>query len=162
MNNKEVCKYVRTLDPRINSIKEEYISDLCVREGYGQTCGGYLMTCKRDSNILEELSQKDHFLNYYSDKGDKFPSYHYLRCPQLLLFIAEIAGVLSEDLKNAYRIVKVYENANQLRYKEKSGNYMWGKEAFRDFKSKIHINEVVKIIKDAENWDEVIAETKKL
>lgn len=162
MNNKEVCEYVRTLDPHINSIKEEYISDLCVKEGYGQSCGGYLMSCKKDRTILEEISQKDHFLNYYSDKGNKFLTYHYLRCPQLLLFIAEIAGVLSEDLKNAYRIVKVYENANQLRNKDKNGNYMWGTESFRDFKSKIHINEVVKIIKDAENWDAVRDETKKL
>lgn len=162
MNNKEVCEYVCTLDPHKNNIEEKYISDLCVEEGYGQSCGGYLTTCKKDSIKLDEISQKDHFLNYYSDKGVGFPTYHYLRCPQLLLFIAEIAGVSRENLKKAYRIVKGYENSNQLRNKDKNGNYMWGKQAFREFKSQTHINDVVKIIRKAENWDEVRIRTRKL
>nr|WP_308743435.1 hypothetical protein [uncultured Anaerocolumna sp.] len=164
MNNREVCEYVNTLEPHNNNNGEEYISDLCVKQGYGQSCGGYLKTCKKDDIKLAEPSQKQHFLNYYGDKcmAEKLPTYYYLRCPQLLLFIAEIAGVSRENLKNAYTIVKEYENANKIRNKEKNANYMWRKQAFRDFKLKIHISEVVRIIRTAENWEEVRNRTEKL
>lgn len=162
MNNGKVCKYVRTIEPHKNNIGKEYISDLCVKQGYGQSCGGYLKTCKKDDIKSSELSQKVHFLNYYSDKAEKLLAYYYLRCPQLLLFIAEIAGVSSKSLENAYKIVRDYEDDNKLKNKGKNGNYMWGKQAFRDFKSQIHISDVVRIIRDAENWDEVRERTLKL
>ena len=162
MNNGKVCEYVRTLEPHKNNIGEEYISDLCVKEGYGQSCGGYLNTCKKDDIKLAEPSQKEHFLNYYGDKIEKLPNYYYLRCPQLLLFIAEIAGVSSKSLEEAYKIVKDYENANKLRNKDKNANYMWGKQAFREFKSKIHFTDVVTIIRNSENWDEVREKSMKL
>lgn len=162
MNNGKVCEYVRTIEPHKNSIEEEYVSDLCVKQGYGQSCGGYLKTCKKDEIKLSEPSQKEHFLNYYGDKAEQLPTYYYLRCPQLLLFIAEIAGVSSKSLEDAYEIVRDYENANKLRNKDKNANYMWGKQAFRDFKSQIHISDVVRIIRNAENWDEVRERTMKL
>jgi len=162
MNNGKVCEYVRTIEPHKNSIGDEYISDLCVKQGYGQSCGGYLKACKKDDIKLAEPSQKEHFLNYYEDKTEKLPTYYYLRCPQLLLFIAEIAGVSRKSLKDGYEIVRDYENTNKLRYMEKNANYMWGKQAFRDFKSKIHISDVIIIIRNAENWDEVIERTMKL
>jgi hypothetical protein len=127
MNNGEVCDYVRrTIDPH----KNKYIADSCVKEGYGQSCGGYLKDCNK-----KYISQKEHFLNYYDDKAEKPPTYSYLRCPQLLLFIA---GVSRKSLEKAYETVKNYEDANKLKDDEKNGNYMWGKQAFREFKSKIH------------------------
>ncbi|MCW6110142.1 ORF6N domain-containing protein [Clostridium sporogenes] len=162
MNNGKVCEYVRTIEPHKNNFGEEYISDLCVKQGYGQSCGGYLKTCKKDDIKLAEPSQKEHFLNYYDDKAEKLPTYNKLRCPQLLLFIAEIAGVSKKSLKDAYKIVMDYENDNKLRYKEKNANYMLGKQALRDFKSQIHISEVISIIKNAENWNDVIEGTMKL
>jgi len=115
MNNGKVCEYVRTVDPHKNSIGEEYLSDLCVKQGYGQSCGGYLKTCKKDNMKLEEPSQKEHFINYYGAKAEKRPTYNYLRCPQLLLFIAEIAGVSRESLETAYKTVIDYESTNELR-----------------------------------------------
>lgn len=148
MNNEKVCDYVRTIDPHQISI-----GDLCVKQGYGQSCGGYLITCKRGK--LEEPSQKEHFLNYYGNKAEKLPTYNYLRCPQLLLFIAEIAGVSSKRLEDAYKILRDYEDKKDLRNKEKNANYIWGKPDFREFKTKIHINALVRIIRDAYNWDEV-------
>lgn len=39
---------------------------------------------------------------------------------------------------------------------------MCGKQAFRKFKSKIHISDVVRIIIEAENWDVVRERTMKL
>lgn len=162
MNNGKVCEYVRTIESHKNNIGNEYIADLCVKQGYGQSCGGYLKTYKKDDMKLAEPSQKEHFLNYYGDKAEKLPTYFYLRCPQLLLFIAEIAGVSSISLEAAYKVVSDYENDNKLRNKEKNANYMWGTQAFRDFKSQIHIRDVVKIIRNAENWDEVKERTMKL
>lgn len=162
MNNGKVCEYVRTIEPHKNNIGEEYISNLCVMQGYGQSCGGYLKACNKYDIKLAEPSQKEHFLNYYDDKAGNLPTYNYLRCPQLLLFIAEIAGVSRKNLKDAYKIVMDYENTHKLRYNEKNGNYMWGKQVFREFKSKIHINDVVGIIRNAENWEEVIKRTMKL
>ncbi|WP_394897802.1 hypothetical protein [Clostridium butyricum] len=162
MDNGKVCQYVQTIEPHKNNIGKEYISDLCVKQGYGQSYGGYLKNCKKDHLKFAEPSQKEHFLNYYEDKAEKLPTYYYIRCPQLLLFIAEIAGVPRKSLKDAYEIVRDYENINELRYKEKNANYMWGTQAFRDFKSQLHISDVIRIIRNAENWDEVIEKTMKL
>lgn len=153
MKNRDVCDYVKTIDPQ----KDNYIADFCVKEGYGQSCGGYLKDCNK-----KYMSQKEHFLNYYGDKTEALPTYDSLRCPQLLLFIAEIAGVSKESLEKAYEIVKNYEDDNKLKDTEKDGNYMWGKPAFRKFKSKIHISAIVKIIIEADNWDVVRERTMKL
>lgn len=157
MNNKEICDYVQTVD--LHNIRKTYISELCVREGFGQSCGGYLEPGK------EYLSQKEHFLNYYGgrDKAEKWPSYSYLRCPQLLLFIAELAGVSRKKLESAYEELKKYETENSLKdSKEKNGNYLWGKQIFRDFKEQLCIHAIAKIIKNSKNWDEVKVQTKEL
>lgn len=108
--------------------------------------------------------QKEHFLNFYGkkDKEEKLPSYYYLRCPQLLLFIAEIAGVSKERLEDAYGMVKAYEDGNNLRNKQKNGNYMWGRQEFRDFKTKLQITALVKIIRQAKRWDDVKEQVAKL
>lgn len=162
MNNREVCEYVRKLDSDKNCEGKEYFADLCVKQGYGQSCGGYLISYSEEN--LQKPTQKKHFLDYYSheDRIDNKPSYYYLRCPQLLLFIAEIAGVPKKTLTDAFNIVKDYENENDLRNKEKNGNYMWGSEHYRDFKKKLHIGSLVRLIRQSENWDEVIEKVKKL
>ncbi len=118
MNNREVCEYIKTID-LLQNHKERYFSEICVEEGYGQTCGGYLTSGKT-------LSQKDHFLQYYGreDMAEKMPSYTYLRCPQLLLFIAEAAGVSREKIENAYNELKQYEDKNHLHKTEKHGSYL--------------------------------------
>lgn len=157
MNNKEVCDYVQTIDLFNNG--KTYISELCVNEGFGQSCGGYLELEN------EHLSQKEHFLNYYggSDKAGKLPSYNYLRCPQLLLFIAELAGVSRKKLENAYEKLQEYEINKGLKdSKEKNGNYLCREQILKDFKAQLCIHAVVKIIKNSKNWDEVKVQTKEL
>lgn len=157
MNNRAVCEAIRKLG------KEEYIADTCVKAGYGQNCGGYLkVTSKKET--AARPSEKEHFLSYYGREkiAEKNPTYQYLRCPQLLLFIAEAAGVSKENLKKAYCILKAYEGEKGIKDTEKSGNYMWGKEAFGAFKLQLQISEVVKIIKNSNDWDEVVKEVKKL
>lgn len=157
MNNRAVCEAIRKLE------KEEYIADTCVSAGYGQNCGGYLeVTSKKET--ASRPSEKEHFLSYYGREeiAEKNPTYQYLRCPQLLLFIAEVAGVSKEKLEKAYCILKDYEDKNKVKEKEKSGNYIWREDEFRAFKLQLQISDVVKIIKVSKDWDEVVKEVKKL
>lgn len=159
MKNRTVCEAIRKLE------KKEYIADTCVKAGYGQNCGGYLASDSKKESAARP-SEKEHFLSYYgrAEIAEKNPTYQYLRCPQLLLFVAEAAGVSKEKLEKAYSILKAYEDKNHLNGTEKGGNYMWrkGKDEFRAFKLQLQMSEVVKIIKNAEKWDDVLKEVKKL
>lgn len=161
MNNREVCKYVQTISLYNND--QKYIGDTCVDQGYGQSCGGYLTTNSKSPNT-EKIMQKEHFLRYYGREimAEKLPSYGYLRCPQLLLFIAEIAGLSRERLDNAYEIIKNYEEQNYLNGTAKNGNYLWGNPIFGDFKQELCIPAIVRIIKKSESWDEVMKQIRNL
>ena len=147
VTNGEICKIIEQLDE-----VEDLFSEKCVKEGYGQNCGGYL-----EQNKEENISQKQHFLLYYNDakKDNKLPTYGYLRCPQLLLYIAEIAGISSECVEAAYNTLKTYEDKNNLRDTNKNGDYMWGTKEFKIFKQKLCIGQLVKIMEAAETWTDV-------
>ncbi|WP_312104108.1 hypothetical protein [Pygmaiobacter massiliensis] len=161
MNNAVVCDRILQLQSE-HSTRKMYVADQCVKEGYGQSCGGYLNRSGENAVDLRNITQASHFLDYYGDKREKVPTYQYLRCPQLLLFIAEIAGVADTHLSAAYRIVKDYENAEGLRFTKKNANYMWGKQAFRNFKLELQINNLVRIIRKSKTWDEALEQIEKL
>ena len=61
MKNGEVCEHVKSLDNYSNNSENEYISEKLVKDGYGQSCGGYLIGYS--NNDLKKPSQKDHFLS---------------------------------------------------------------------------------------------------
>ena len=153
MNNKAVCEYVEKMKP----IESEYFAEKLVNTGYGQTCGGYLQGIRRKEAIEKRTSQREHFLSYYGSekKKDKSPSYNYLRCPQLLLFIAEIAGVQKEKLEEAYNIITKYEDEHDLKGKEKDANYIYRECGFKDLKKVLQISMIVKIINESDYWCEV-------
>ena len=145
MTNTEFCKYVEEM-----SVKTTY-ADFLTEKRWGQTSGGYL----DKSSKIE--TQKEHFLSYYKNKENI--TYQYLRCPQLIIFIAEIVGVPCKNIFSATRVVCKYEKSyNGV----KNGNYIWGHEEFRLFKNELKFCEVVKIIKEYENIDEVKNEVKEL
>lgn len=160
MNNAAVCKIIKELECK-NLVKTQY-SEQCVKEGYGQTCGGYLNQCKKSAVNPIDISQTMHFITYYGTKPDKMPTYQYLRCPQLLLFIAENAGLQKKYLVKGYEIVKKYEDDNKLKFTNKNANYMWGQQAFRNFKLELHVKDLVKIIKESSNWKDVVAQVEQL
>lgn len=154
MLNKEICQFIQSVNDRFNEDRVEYVAERCVREGYGQTIGGYL-----DKNG-KHMTQKEHFLYYYGSEKNKQkePYYYFLRCPQLLLFVAEVMGVERVRIEKAYDILKSYEDKLKIRKKEKNGNYMYqyeqGKEIFRDFKSELLIADINRLVKLADTiWD---------
>lgn len=160
MTNGEVCKFINKIPNN-----QKYLADRCVCEGYGQSCGGYLISSTNKKTKTGTSSQKEHFLSYYGAEKilNKSPSYHYLRCPQLLLFIAEVAGISKNRIKKAYEILKKYENDKGLRgTSEKNGNYIWRERVFKEFKKQLQIFELVKIIRKENNWQEVQIKAKKL
>ena len=159
MINVQVCDFLKSIPN-----EGKYIADICVIEGYGQSSGGYL-NASANKPLSYAPSQKEHFLNYYGRKSmlKKLPSYHYLRCPQLLLFIAEVAGVSQNRLKRAYEILKKYENDKGLRgTTEKNGNYIWKESVFKDFKEQLQISQLVKMIREEDNWEKVQIRAKEL
>lgn len=104
------------------------------------------------------------FLNYYGNENisDKKPTFSYLRRPQLLLFIAEVFGVPDSALDKAYNIIQNYEQKGKIINTPKNGNYLWGKEVFREFKNALKTGEVNKIIRDNDNIGDIKKEAEKL
>ena len=159
MINAQVCDFLKSIPN-----EGKYIANMCVVEGYGQSSGGYL-NASANKPLSYAPSQKEHFLNYYGSKRclNKPPSYHYLRCPQLLLFVAEVAGVSQNRLEKAYEILKKHENDKGLRgTSEKNGNYIWKESVFKEFKEELQISRLVKIIREVNNWEEVRIRAKEL
>lgn len=146
MNNRKVCEHFESLD------NKKYIADELVKEGYGQTCGGYY---KSKISVQEIKTNKDHFIKYYSKKGDKNPSYNRLRCPQLILWIAEVAGIKCDKLLAAKEIITKYEDKENLKGSmKKNGNYL-DKNVKREFKEILKIGSINKIIKESPDWKTV-------
>lgn len=165
MNNQEVCTYFENnIKDHKNCEGKEYIADKLLKSGYGQTCGGYLEGVDKLKREDAEPSQKTHFINYYGNDKRKYnaPSYVRLHCPQLILWIAEVAGVNIDKLQGAERIIIEFENCNDLKGNENKGGSYLGVEVERKFKEMLSFSCVNKIIKDAHDWNEVLSEVKKL
>lgn len=152
MINKDVCIYLKT------KLNKEYFADEITKLGYGQNSGGYMEGKKN----REEIRQINHFINHYGSKENinKLPTYNYLLCPELIIFISEVAGISKESLKRAFVILKEYEDTAKL--KTKKGTYLKGTDILLKIKKEVHINEVTKIIKNSKNWKEVLDSTKNI
>lgn len=156
----KICKVldeVRRQHEHENANGEMYVCDILVNAGYGQTTGGY-----RERQVCDRPSQKTHFLKYYGNKGEKNPAFYYLRCPELLLFICELAGVPRDTLEVAAKVISDYEDEYELLNTAKSGNYVWGKQVFRDFKKELKLTSVVRIIRTESEWIDVRSKITKL
>ena len=104
---------LRALINKIETSNENYpITDDFVKQ-YRQKAGGYIMHAKR---ACVEPTQKFHFLNSYliyckvSPEDDLVKSIGRIRCPELLLYIAESVGLNNDLIKqaaeNAKNIIK--------------------------------------------------------
>lgn len=144
-----MCEIVRNLEDK------EYFADCLTKQNWGQTSGGYLCGYEDEDR---EPTQKEHFLSYYSKKQDKI-TYAYLRCPQLILFIAEVMGVPHNILEAAAEKITEFDKKYQG---EKNGNYLWGEKAFGEFKKILFFSDVCKAIKCSEDEDEAKEKVSKL
>ena len=143
MTNRDFCDYVRSLDD------EGYFADTHTCNEWGQNCGGYLKSTNGP------MKEKAHFLSYYDHSEKEKITYAYLRCPQLIVFIAEIMGVPRELLESAVCIVMKYEEENKTNLQGgKNGNYIWGHKEFTEFKQKLHYSDVIRYIKASSNVEE--------
>lgn len=146
MNNKQVCKNIKEW-----AKGRKFIADSLVSEGYGQNYGGYIDDGKA-------TTQLEHFLSYYENRPKKI-TYAYLRCPQLILFVAQVMGAPEENVEEAAEVIRKFDD----RYiGKKNGNYMWGTQELRDVKNILHYGQICSIVKNAEDYKKMQDEVQKL
>ena len=162
MTNQEVYDYIK------NNIKSDanYISDEYVKAGYGQIKGGYFdvayrnneKRCKKDA----KPSQKWHLIvSYYDSKKannnfdmQKKASLSRIMCPQLMMWIAEIAGLNEKILRKAIEEAINYEKNNKTKDSRKIKKDV--------LINALHWNEINRVIQTANTWDEVINQVSKI
>ncbi len=173
MNNEEFWTVVDYF--KSNNKGEELRSDQIVKHGLGQTIGGYFDEAQhphwhneQNKKIWEtetyydtqsaKPSQYFHFYEYYvenrlqSGKDKKLPTYPWLKCPQLLMYIAEVAGLDSKRLDDAYEFLEKVEKERNLKGTEKSAKYLKSEE-LKDYKKLLCISTINKIIKEIEKGE---------
>ncbi len=150
MTKKEVKEYLEK-----NANKSVYVADEFVKKGYGQTVGGY-HNVARKRNVANP-TQKWHFtVPYYEHQKNvnKNPTYSRLHCPELLIWIAEVAGLNKTVYNKAVEYIINFEEKNQLKETQKNGKYIQSIE--KEFKNLLHIYEIQKIINSSSDWTEVM------
>lgn len=159
MNNQEFWECIAAFKHK-NAAGEELICDRLVKNGLGQTVGGYFDEAQRPEWRIEivpdraEPSQNFHFYQYYvknrfdPKKGAKIPSYSRLYCPQLIMYISEAAGLNRDLVQTAYSYLEQYERENHLAGKAKDAKYLPSKE-LRRFKQLLRIGQITSAIKKA-------------
>lgn len=164
MTNQELHDHIKeNIDSRLKT--DEYVADKYVKEGYGQVRGGYFNVAhKKEKSISMETaepSQKWHLIDsYYAQKisggfdMQTKANLGRIMCPQLMLWIAEIAGLNKGLLKIAKESAVAYEKEYGTKDSRKIKTAVL-KEALR-------WNSIVRIIKDADNWETVKKEVYKI
>ena len=150
MTIKEVKEYLEK-----NANESVYIADELTKQGYGQTTGEYHDEARKLN--VSDPTQKWHFtVSYYNNikNVEGNPTYTRLHCPELLIWIAEVAGLNKTILSRAKEYLIAFEEKNHLNGTEKDGDYIQSIE--KEFKNLLHINEINKIISDSMDWTEVM------
>jgi len=170
MNNEEFWDSIKKYNEHKNPDDGDLFCDQMVKEGLGQTVGGYFDIAKKTKynkiidNSIAEPSQAFHFQEYYIDNENnkgKNPTYSSLKCPQLIMYIAEMAGLKREILVYSLKLIRTIEEEKNLVGKDKGGGYLEklklddGTNELSEFKNKIHIAEINDIIKQASSYKEI-------
>lgn len=155
MTNQQVYDYV---DKNVSE-HGNYIADDYVKAGYGQIRGGYFEEAyKRDKKIWKveaEPSQKWHLLvSYYEIKKEdpKFDmqgnaSLGRLMCPQLMMWLAQVAGLNEKIIKDAMNKAIAYEE----KYKTKDSRKI-KKDVLIEA---LYWEKISQIITQKDTWKEV-------
>lgn len=176
MNNKDFWNSIKEYDEHTNRHDDELVCDMMVKEGLGQTEGGYFEVAEypKYKRIIDrskaEPSQAFHFFEYYIDdeknnRLDKKPSYNSLKCPQLIMYIAEMAGLDRQILLECLKYIRETEESKGLIGMPKGGGYLEkiklnddndDENRLKEFKKKIHISEIQSIISEGTSYEEVV------
>ena len=144
----------------------DYIADEYVKAGYGQVRGGYFeVAYKKDVVILKKTadpSQKWHLLNSYYDEKMKDNTFNMqapaklnrLMCPQLMMWIAEIAGLDRNILQNAMNAAINFEKMYDIKDSRKIKKLVLNEA--------LHWEEITNIIQLADSWKEVMERVKRI
>lgn len=187
MNQKE---FQTTINKNFNHIPDSLINFSGVNEckfladklsfmGYGQNAEGYF----KHGNVPNP-SQRFHLTEAYfeykfSKAKDKIEKEFIkdcdlsgIRCLQLMLWIAEIVQIPEEVLKDVYNYIVKAED--ELFHKKGIKKGLLGADKYweimrqnsnitlSEFKIKLKYPEICKIIKSANNWEEIISNCQKL
>ena len=173
MNNKDFWNSIKEYDEHTNRHDDELVCDMMVKEGLAQTEGGYFEVAEypKYKRIIDrskaEPSQAFHFFEYYIDdeknnRLDKKPSYNSLKCPQLIMYIAEMAGLNRQILLECLEFIKkIEENANLVGTKKK-GNYLEKikvnncDNCLKEYRLMIHIREIQDIISKEPSYKKIV------
>lgn len=122
MNNLEFWNAIKEFDEHKNPYGNELVCDQIVIQGLGQTKGGHFVTAcepRYNKQVIREkteTSQQFHFFSYYIDyidakmnRSEKMPTYANLKCPQLIMYIAEMAGLDVEIVDKAFNFLKDFK-----------------------------------------------------
>ena len=157
MTNQQVYEYISGLSEHKEDC--DYFADQYVKDGYGQVKGGYFAIAKKTDGVVilqeeAEPSQKWHMIDsYYKGKIESGfdmqtpASLGRIMCPQLMLWIAEIAG-LDRDI-----LVRAKLAAIDFEKKQNTKN---SREIKNALKEPLHWAEITQIIKLAKDWEEVV------
>ncbi len=168
MNNLEFWNAIKKFDEHKNPYGNELVCDQIVKEGYGQTKGGYFETAKKQViSEKAEPSQQFHFYSYYIDtknRSEKMPTYANLKCPQLIMYVAEMVGLDAKIVDKAFNFLKDFEEKRGLKETEKGATYLEKIEGNPSevFKFILHISDIQKIIKESSSYEEIVKEVSHL
>lgn len=167
MTNQEIYDSIKeNVSDHLNLEGSDYIADNYVKAGYGQIKGGYFEEAyKQGRNIWKieaEPSQKWHILDSYyglKKKDSKFnmndkANLSRIMCPQLMMWIAEVAGLDKSILKDAMNKAIDYEETNKTKDSRKIKRDVLGEM--------LHWKEITQIIKNVTTWEEVRKEVGKI
>lgn len=174
MNNLEFWNAIKKFDEHKNHYEKELVCDRIVIEGLGQTKGGYFETAcepRYNKQVIREKaepSQQFHFFSYYIDaeinRSEKKPTYASLKCPQLIMYIAEMVGLDKKCVIKAFNFLKDFEEERGLQTLEKGATYLEKKkgnpsEVFKDI---LHISEIQTIITKSSSYEEIVRKVSRL
>lgn len=174
MYNLEFWNAIKEFDEHENPYGNELICDQIVIEGLGQTKGGYFETAcepRYNKQVIREKaepSQQFHFFSYYIDakinRSEKKPTYDSLKCPQLIMYIAEMAGLDAKFIDKAFNFLKDFEEKRGLKETEKGATYLEKIEGNPSevFKFILHISDIQKIITKSNSYEEIVKKVSRL
>lgn len=158
MTNQELYDYIQdNIEPHLEI--GDYIADEYVKAGYGQVRGGYFDEAYQNDVVIlkkaAEPSQKWHLIDSYYALKQKSSNFNMdtkanlgrIMCPQLMLWIAEIAGLDKELVINAKKLAMDYEDEHRTKDSRKIKRDV--------LKNALRWDLITQIIKEADTWDSV-------